>query len=171
MTHPQMEEDAAPLFRAVITPYRSLSPRGLRWLLAAIAAMGGLVALRFWFLGAWPIIVFAVAEVALAAIMLWLNHRSGRNTELLTLHADRVRIIRTLASGRREETVLPSAWLSVSLQERPGRTPLLELCYRGQREEIGAALGGEEKRDLAEAVRQAVWSLHNPRFDNPQLRG
>lgn len=171
MPHPQPEQDGTLLFRAVITPYRSLSPRGLRWLLAVIAAMGGLVALRFWFLGAWPIIFFAVVEVALAAVMLWLNHRSGRNTELVMLHQDRVRIVRTGASGKRVETAFPSAWLAVSLEERPGRTPLLELCHRGRREEIGAALGEQEKRDLAESIRQAVWDLHNPRFDNPQLRG
>lgn len=169
MPHPQPEQDTTLLFRAMITPYRSLSPRGLRWLLAAIAAMGGLVSLRFWFLGAWPIVGFAVVEVALAAVMLWLNHRSGRDTELVTLHPDRVQIVRTVASGGREEKVLPSAWLTVSLQERPGRTPLLELCHRGQREEIAAALGEEEKRDLAAAIRQAVWDLHNPRFENPQL--
>jgi uncharacterized membrane protein len=41
---------------------------------------------------------------------------------------------------------------------------------RGQRIEVGSALGEPEKRDLAEALAAAVHRLKNPVFDNPQLR-
>lgn len=162
-------EDTA-LFQAVITPYRSLSRVGLRWLIGGIALLSGGVALRFWFLGAWPVILFSGAEVALVAVMLHLNNRAARAVELVTLHHDQVRIVRTDPSGRRHERVLSSAWLSVLLEELSGRAPRLWLCQRGEREEIGAVLGESEKRDLAAAMRDALEELRNPRFDNPQLR-
>jgi hypothetical protein len=36
--------------------------------------------------------------------------------------------------------------------------------------EVGASLGEHEKRDLAEALRDALDRWRHPRFDNPQLR-
>jgi hypothetical protein len=38
------------------------------------------------------------------------------------------------------------------------------------REEIATSLGEVEKRDLWEALRDALHRLRSPRFDNPQLR-
>jgi uncharacterized membrane protein len=66
--------------------------------------------------------------------------------------------------------VLPSGWLSVSLQERDGRVPRLVLSGHGVSEEIGRALGDAEKRDLAGCLTNALHRARNPVFDNPQLR-
>ena len=65
---------------------------------------------------------------------------------------------------------IPAAWLSVVLDEAPGQVPRLVLAARETREEIAASLGEAEKRDLAAALRDALWGLRNPVFDNPQLR-
>jgi uncharacterized membrane protein len=158
------------LFNAVITPHRSLTPTGLRWLFAGMAVVTGLVAFRFWLWGAWPVILFSVAEIALAALLLWINHRSARSVELVTLYQDHARIVRATPAGQRRETALPTAWMTVELDEQPQRVMRLFLCHRGRREEIGAALGEEQKRDLADALRCALAAQRNPRFDNPQLR-
>ena len=48
--------------------------------------------------------------------------------------------------------------------------PRLLLATRGVQEEVGRALGEEEKRDLARALRAALHRSRNPVFDNPQLR-
>ena len=66
--------------------------------------------------------------------------------------------------------MLDSAWLRATLEERPGRAPILWLASRGQRYEVGAQLGEAEKRDLAAALRSALRRLQHPVFDNPQLR-
>jgi uncharacterized membrane protein len=66
--------------------------------------------------------------------------------------------------------VLPSGWLSVSLQERDGRVPRLVLNGHRISEEIGRALGDREKRDLAGCLSRALHRARNPVFDNPQLR-
>jgi hypothetical protein len=47
--------------------------------------------------------------------------------------------------------------------------PRLLLVGRGAREEIAAALGETEKRELWSALHEALHLLRNPRFDNPQL--
>jgi uncharacterized membrane protein len=56
------------------------------------------------------------------------------------------------------------------LEERPGRVPALVLVERHRRMEIGQSLGEDEKRDLAQALGEALHRLRNPVFDNPQLR-
>lgn len=158
------------LFEAVIRPHRSLSPRGLRRLLAAIAIAGSLVAARFWMIGAWPVIGFCMLEIGLAALLLYLNHRSARAQEQVLLHGDRLRLVTIGPSGTTSERSLPSAWLTIHLEEHPRRALRLLACTRTAHAEIGLALGEVEKRDLARALREALHAARHPHFDNPQLR-
>jgi uncharacterized membrane protein len=129
-----------------------------------------LISLRFWMLGAWPVMPFSVVEVGLVLLMLRLNTREARASELILLSETELRIVRTESSGRRTVRVLPSGWLSVLLSERDGRVPRLMLRRHGVSEEIGRALGEAEKRDLAASLDRALHRARNPVFDNPQLR-
>ena len=95
---------------------------------------------------------------------------SVRASEVLLLEADGLRLIRTDPRGRREERRMPAGWLNVVLEERPGAVPRLWLTTHGMREQVAAALGEREKRDLAAALGQALHRQRNPVFDNPQLR-
>jgi uncharacterized membrane protein len=79
-------------------------------------------------------------------------------------------VVRTTAAGRRQERELQPAWLNVALEERPGCVPRVVLVARGVREEVGAALGEAERRDFAQALREALHSAHNPRFNNSWLK-
>lgn len=159
-----------PLFEALIVPHRSLTRRGLGWVIGAVAGLAVVVSMRFWMLGAWMVAPFSVLEVGLVLLMLYLNTRQARASELILLTGSSVRIIRTDPAGRRRETMLPSGWLSVSLQERDGRVPRLSLTRHGVDEEIASVLGEAEKRDLARALAQALYRARNPVFDNPGLR-
>lgn len=162
--------ESGTLFEAVIIPHRSLSPRGLRILIAVICLLSGLIVLRFWLIGAWPVAGFSVAEIGTAIFLLRLNANRARTSELVLLSEDTLRIVRTGRTGRRDERVLPVGWLNVVLEEHPGRVPKLLLVARGLSEEIAATLGEVEKRDLWSALREALHLARNPRFDNPQLR-
>jgi uncharacterized membrane protein len=157
-------------FEALIIPHRSLSPRGLRILAGSLVVLTALIALRFWFLGAWPIVAISGPEIALTLFLLHLNIRQSRARELVMLTDETVRIVRTDPSGARRRIELPTAWLSIALEEAPGRVPRLLLRNRTDFQEIGRALGEDEKRDLAAALRSALHDARNPRFDNPQLR-
>lgn len=157
-------------FRAVITPHRSLSPRALGWLMAVLAAAALVAATVFLLLGAWPVAGFMGAEIILAVLLLRLNAVRARASEVVVLDGAGVRVTRTDWRGRRQDCGLDSGWLRVELEERPGRAPVLALLARDRRLEIAADLNAEEKRDLAEALRNALHRQRHPEFDNPQLR-
>ena len=156
------------LFEALIVPHRSLSAAGRRRLMLAMAVLCGLVALCFWILGAWPVIGFCGLEGVLAIALIYLNGRRARASELVILTAASVRVIRTEPSGKRSEATLPAAWLNVVLEETGGRAPRLRLGLRARWLEIGAALGEAEKRDLAAALRAALYRARNPVFDGSE---
>jgi uncharacterized membrane protein len=161
--------DGATVFEAVIVPHRSLTPRGLAILIVVLATLCGLVGLRFWLIGAWPVACFGAVEIGLAAFLLLLNARGAHASELLILSEHALRIVRTDRRGQRNESVLPVGWLNALLEELPGRVPRLLLVAHGVREEVAKSLGEAEKRDLSAALAQALHQLRNPRFDNPQL--
>jgi uncharacterized membrane protein len=163
-----MDADAVQ-FEALIVPHRSLSPRGLRVLMASIVLLSAVLVLRFWFIGAWPVVAFSVVEIGLALFLLRLNATRARASELILLSDAALRIVRTDARGRREERSLPVGWLNAVMEEPPGSVPRLLLVAHGVREEIASTLGGAEKRDLWAALRDALQRLRNPRFNNPQL--
>ncbi|HEY6433187.1 MAG TPA: DUF2244 domain-containing protein [Acetobacteraceae bacterium] len=158
------------LFEAVIVPYRSLSPRGLRILTGVICGLCALTTLRFLLIRAWPVIGFSVVEVGLAVGLLWFNLRRGRQSEIVLLTEAGLEIVRTDTAGRKHVERLTHGWLNVVLQEQAGRVPRLLLVARQQQREIAAWLGEEEKRDLAMALRDALDRMRHPVFDNPQLR-
>jgi len=161
----QSDTPGSTLFEALIVPHRSLSASGRRWLVLALAGTCVLVGLRFWFLGAWPVVAFSGLEVAAVILLIQLNHRRAQASELVMLRADRLTVVRTSPSGERTEVALSSAWLNVRLEERDGRVPRLLLGLRDRWIEVGSALGEFEKRDLAEALRAALHRARNPVFE------
>jgi uncharacterized membrane protein len=163
-------EAETPSFEAVIVPHRSLSRRELGLLFGAIALICAVDAAIFVRVRAWPVGAFTGVELILAAVLLRLNARGARASELVLLTPSGLRVVRTDPRGRRTERVLRADWLNVVLEERPGRVPTLLLTRRGEQEEIAAALGEADKRDLAAALSRALYDWRNPRFDNPQLR-
>ena len=141
----RMDADAVQ-FEALIVPHRSLSPRGLRMLMASIVLLSAVLVLRFWFIGAWPVVAFSVVEIGLALFLLRLNAMRARASELILLSDAALRIVRTDARGRREERSLPVGWLNAVIEEPPGSVPRLLLVAHGVREEIAVTLGSAEKR-------------------------
>jgi uncharacterized membrane protein len=163
-------DSAAALFEALIVPHRSLSRRGLHVLMGAICLLSGLMILRFWLIGAWPVAGFSVIEIGLALFLLRLNAKRAGASELVLLFPDSLRIVRTDQRSRRQECSLPVGWLNAVIEEKPGQVPKLVLVAHGVREEIAASLGEPEKRQLGAALASALYDLRNPRFDNPQLQ-
>lgn len=159
----------SPIFEAVVTPYRSLGPRGVRIAGIAILVSCAVNAVLSLFLGAWPIAVFAAVELALALYLFWRGSRV-ETEERLVLTEARLTIQRRDRRGHLSRVDLPTAWLRVALEERNGRASALVLRGRFFPTEVGASLGEEEKRSLAAALADALHELRHPIFDNPQLR-
>jgi uncharacterized membrane protein len=151
-----------PLFQAVIVPHRSLTPRALRTLLGALLLLSCASAGLAIGLGAWPVCGFTAAALLLAGWLLHYNVRVARGFELIELTESVLRVIRTDFRGVRDERVLAPGWLQVVLQQRHGRTPALLLVSHGRGEEVAASLGEAEKRDLAQALRDALQRWRSP---------
>jgi uncharacterized membrane protein len=158
------------LFEATIKPHRSLSARGLRFLIGAIVLVSIGTSSVFWLLGAWPVAGFTGAEVALTITLLRVNAGYARASELIELRDGMIRILRTDPRGRQRERRLDPSWMRVVLRERPGRVPALLLTSRAESEEVASSLGEDEKRDLAASLQAAIEHWRNPIFDNEQLR-
>lgn len=157
------------LFQALIVPHRSLSPGGVRWVVCLILASSMSIMLLVWLAHAWPVLGFGVIDIGLAVALLYWNVRRSRASELVMLTEQTLSIIRTDPAGRRTELRLPTGWLNVVMEEEAGRVPRVLLASHAVREEIGAVLGESERCDLAAALRDALWRMRNPIFDNPQL--
>ena len=158
------------LFEAVIVPHRSLGPRGLKVLSVAALVACVVTSAVFIALGAWPVGLFAGGELLLAVVLFRLHLRAARASELLLLTREGLRVVRTSPAGAVTSRSLAADWMSVRLEERPGRVPALLLLVQGVEEEVGRDLGEAAKRDLAEALVEALHRRRNPVFDNPQLR-
>lgn len=159
----------SPIFEAVVTPYRSLGPRGVRYAGIAILFSCAVNAVLSLLLGAWPIAAFAAAELALALYLFWRGSRV-ETEERLVLTEARLTIQRRDRRGHMSRIDLPTAWLRVSLEERAGRAAALVLRGRFFPIEVGQSLGEAERRSLAAALSDALYELRHPDFDNPQLR-
>jgi uncharacterized membrane protein len=158
------------MFEAEVKPHRSLSRRGLGFVIAAMCLGSLYVTSLMVFLGAWPVIGFNGADLLLALVLIWLNVRAARARETIRLDERELSVSRRDASGRQTRLSLAPAWLNVVLEERAGTVPTLLLTARGCSCEVARQLGEAEKRDLAAALSRALQRWRNPGFDNPQLR-
>lgn len=155
---------AEPVFDAVLYPHRSLSPRGVRIVLFALAGALTVVGLFFASAGAWPVLPFFGCEILLFWWAFRTNARDGRRFERLRLTADAMTVARVRPSGQRQEhRFAPPHWLAVELTPRPGGDNELRLASHGRSLKVGGFLTPEERGDLAEALRAALQKLRSAR--------
>jgi uncharacterized membrane protein len=152
--------DPDTLFDAVLYPHRSLSPRGVRFLIAGICGVLGLVALFFTAMGAWPVLPFFGGEVLLIWWAFRTNARDGRMFERLHLTPEAMTVARVRPSGREtQHRFAPPHWLSVNLIPRPGGDNELRLASHGRSLMVGSFLTPDERGELADALRGALRRL------------
>jgi uncharacterized membrane protein len=161
--------DTALIFEALIVPHRSLTRKGLATVVSILAVSTAAVALRFWMLGAWPVVAFSLIEIPLLVVLLAINRRWARASELIMLNTHELTIVRTDPRGLRQRVCLPSAWLRIDLETGRG-IPRIMLSNHRHRCEIGAFLHEPERIALFEELRNALNRSRNPQFDNLQLR-
>jgi uncharacterized membrane protein len=158
-----------PVFEALIVPYRSLTRKGILLIVGAFLLLTAAVALRFGLWGAWPVVAFSLLETPLLIVLLAINQRRAKASELIMLDATHLTVIRTDPAGRHRKDSLAAAWLRVDLDSTRG-VPRVLLSSHGRGCEVGAFLHDPDKKSLFDALNDALHRMKNPRFDNPQLR-
>jgi uncharacterized membrane protein len=170
MAHPTHEglaanahgADAPVLFDAILTPHRSLSPRGFAVLMTAVAGVSFVIGLGFFLMGAWPIVGFLGLDVLLIYGAFKLNFRAARLYETVTVTRDDLTVERVSPRGDAQRWQFQPAWLRVFMDDPPKHDSQLTLRSHGRDLSIGTFLTPEERLELAHALRGALNQARMP---------
>ena len=145
------------LFSAVLTPHRSLSRRGFVVLMAVLCTISFAAGTVFFVAGAWPVIGFLGADVALVYAAFRLNYRAARASEEISLTRDCLSVRRVAADGSESVIDLNPYWARLEIERRPevGITGL-RLASHGRRFDVGGFLGFDERETFAAALTAAL---------------
>ncbi len=152
-----MSDPRPHLFHAVLYPHRSLSRQGFWILMGAIILIMGFAASRALSIGAWPVAVFALADIALVYGAFKLSYRAGRQFEEVTVDEAEIRVRKVTPSGHVSTHAFQTAWakLSITRHEDEGVTRL-DLGSHGQWIVLGAFLDPEARENFADAFSTAL---------------
>lgn len=144
-----------------LKPRCALTPRGARHFLYWMGATTFTVASVFAAWGYWPVLLFAVLEMAALNWALRLSMRAGAERETITVSADWVTIDSSRYAGR-HAAVFPRHWAKVTLHHplaalHPSR---LTVESHGRTCEIGRFLTEDERRRLAVRLKQLVGNVN-----------
>jgi len=151
-----MDRQSDILFDRVLRPNPPMGPKPLAIILGAVVAINLIFALVFLMRGAWPIMPFLGADVALLAWAFRTSVAASRREEQLTLTAASLTIVRRPGAG---EIVLNPYWVRVEMEEPPQSR--LTLWSHGRPLRIGGFLGAGERARLAESLKSALWRARN----------
>jgi uncharacterized membrane protein len=149
-------------FSAVLTPHRSLGPKGFMVLMAAVCIVSFATGLFFYLLGAWPVIGFMGLDVALIYVAFRLNFRALKLYETVDLTQDALTVTRVAPSGRSQSWRFNPYWVRLSLQPRLGRSSELSLASHGKRLVFASFLSDAERENFASALSSALASARSP---------
>ena len=135
-------------------PNRSLGHEGRCWFLGAIGATTLLVAAGAAAIGAWPVLPFAGAEIALLVFAFRVVARHDADFERLEVgeHEVRVESRHALATTR---FVAHRPWARVIVRSR-GYRCTLGLAYAGRVVPLGRFMSDEGRRKLARELRGRI---------------
>jgi uncharacterized membrane protein len=155
MSQDDLPSRAAP-FRVVLTPYRSLSGRGFVLLMAFVGVVSFIAGVSFMAMGAWPVLGFFGLDVAIIYFAFRANYRAARAFETIAIDGGRLLLARTDAEGTCREIELNPYWTGVSLKEGADGSTRLALTSHGRAYTCGSFLSDNERRTLADALREAL---------------
>jgi uncharacterized membrane protein len=146
----------ASLFRAVLHPHRSLTPRGFLILMLAIGGVSFVAGMVFLIMGAWPVMGFFGLDVLLIYVAFRLNYRAARAYELVELTPQRLTVQRVSPSGKTKSVDFNPYWVRVLFTERPDGGNHLRLASHGREFEFARLLNDDERREFAGVLRRAL---------------
>lgn len=143
-------------FDAWLRPHRSLTRRGLALVLALAAIPSFGLGIVFLSLGAWPVTGFLGLDVVLLYFAFRLNNLAAREAERVRLSATELTVDRHAVDGRQEHWSFQPNWLRVVLDDPPKPESRLMLSTHGRSLAIGQFLPPAERREVADALQDAL---------------
>lgn len=145
-----------PLLDVVLRPAPPLPPRALLLILAVVAAINAAFAFYFVLRGAWPMLPFMGADIALLAWAFHASSEAAKREERIVLTPWLLSILRRAPKMRASEVSLNPYWVRVEVEERAGRASRLVLWSHGKGVSVGSFLPPGERDSLAERLRTAL---------------
>ncbi len=146
-----------PIFSAVLTPHRSLSPTGFVIFMAVLGGLSFIMGMVFLIAGAWPVFGFLGLDVLLVYWAFKLNYRSAQAYELVTVTPSELMVRKVSHHGRVREWTLNPVWVRLQreVHDEFGLQRLF-LESRGRELTIAAFLPPQEKESFAHALAGAL---------------
>ncbi len=143
--------------RIELSPNCALSPQGARWFFGSVCVASMSVALPLTFMGYWPVLPFAGAELALLFWALRSSMARRYEKQTITISSETVEI-EDCHPPRQSCVVFPRHWAQVRI--RAGDSPLhpsrLTVESHGRRHEIGSFLNEQERQALALRLKRLI---------------
>jgi uncharacterized membrane protein len=146
-----------PIFSAMLTPHRSLSPSGFLIVMLVLGGISVVTGVVFLAVGAWPVFGFLGLDVLLVYWAFRLNYRSARAYELVTVTPSELTVRKVTHYGRMREWRLNPLW--VRLQREVHEEFGLQRVFlesQGRQLTIAAFLPPQEKESFALALSGAL---------------
>jgi uncharacterized membrane protein len=145
------------IFSAVITPHRSLTPRGFLVLMLCLGALSFVSGVIFVSIGAWPVFGFFGLDVLLVYVAFRANFRAARAYEEVKLTPSELTVRKVSHRGGVREWTLNPLWVRLEriVHEEFGIERLFLVSY-GRRLTIAGALNADEKASFAQALSAAL---------------
>jgi uncharacterized membrane protein len=146
-----------PIFSAVLTPHRSLSPTGFLIFMAVLGGLSFITGMVFLLAGAWPVFGFLGLDVLLVYWAFRLNYRSAQAYEQVTVTPSELTVRKVSHHGRVREWTLNPVWVRLrrDVHEEFGLQRLF-LETRGREFTIAGFLPPSEKESFALALSGAL---------------
>lgn len=135
----------------------SLDAGGLVSLLLALAAVTLCLAVLLALQGYWPVLLIAVVQLALVAWILVRAWQRAWVSDVIDICADRITVTQQ-RHKRKRQIELDTAWAVIELKqpEIAWYRPRVQLRSGSQVVELGSFLTSEEKRQLAQYLKNAI---------------
>mgnify|MGYP006276128475 FL=1 len=147
-----------PLYEITLWPHRSMTRRGFRWFIGALAAGLSIPLLAAW--GTPVVAVLAPFLVGALALVWWMvrlhDRRRARQRERLRLWADALAVEHVTEKGRVLRWSANPYWVQVELADTRRRENDLILRGGARAIELGGFLSAEERSTLADELRRRL---------------
>lgn len=147
----------SPLFAALLTPHRSLSPTGIRWVIAFTAIMASIPGIAFYAMGAWPVVGLLGLDVVLLTWALTASFADKNAFEEITLWPDALDIRHVNKKGRETAMSFNPFLVRFSVvRDDEDRVTALKIITREAEVEIGRFLTPDDKASFAAVFAPAL---------------
>ncbi|MGE5158008.1 MAG: DUF2244 domain-containing protein [Gemmatimonas sp.] len=141
------------LFRAQLTPHRSLNRTGFVLVMASLSALSFAAGMIFLMRGAWPVLGFLGLDVLAVYWAFKINFRRARACEHISITPSELRLRRVSHRGHVTEWVFNPLWVKLDQDiHHEFGIEHLYLASRGQRVAIASFLGPDEKASFSKAL-------------------